>query len=218
MFTLAFDITTSFCSIALFENDIRKDIFELQTEFGQSEMLISQIQNILERNHLNIQKLNLLSVCTGPGSFTGVRSSISAARAFGLANKNLALCGINAFEAYGASLDKQKRSDIVAVILETKREDFYVAYFDQNLNRISSPKAAVFEEIVRDLKSNSITFIGDGVQRFLSKQTGLHIHDIVFTSHPPINQIALSAIARFKEKKLDFPKPLYLKAADVCAK
>ena len=218
MFTLAFDTTTNFCSIVLLEDAAQKDMFEAQMDFGQSEVLIPQIQNLLERNRLNFQELGVLAVCTGPGSFTGVRSSVAAARAFGLANKNLNLCGISSFEAYAAAVDIKKRSDVIAVLIETKREDFYTAYFDSNLKRIAVPKTAFFEDIIQDLQAKNITFTGDGVERFLSKQTGLHVHDIVFASRPPIEQIAQIAFDRFKSQRLDFPKPLYLKAADVCAK
>jgi len=218
MFTLAFDTTTNFCDITLFEDKTKKDLFSSELNFGQSEILIPEIKNMLERNNLNIQQLDLLSVCTGPGSFTGVRSSVSAARAFGLSNKNLALCGVNAFDCYAAALSLSQRSEVTAVIIETKREDFYVAYFDKELKKMMPPKTAFFEDIVRDLSSKNITFTGDGAARFLSKPTGLHIHDAVFVSHPPIEQTALIAIERFNTQRLDFPKPLYLKAADVCAK
>lgn len=218
MFTLAFDTTTNFCSIALFENKSPKDIFSLELNFGQSEVLIPQIQTMLEKNNLSIQKLDLLSVCTGPGSFTGVRSSIAAARAFGLSNKNLALCGVSAFESYVSNLKESERAERIAVIIETKREDFYVAYFDRNLKKVDAPKTAFFDEIVHDLRQTSVTLTGDGVARFLTKQTGLKIHNAFFETRPPIEQTALVAINRFKSQRLDFPKPLYLKAADVCAK
>jgi len=218
MFTLAFDTTTNFCSIALFENQSLKDIFSLELNFGQSEVLIPQIQTMLEKNNLSIQKLDLLSVCTGPGSFTGVRSSVSAARAFGLSNKNLALCGVSAFEAYASNLPQSERAERIGVIIETKREDFYVAYFDRDLKKVDAPKTAFFDDIVHDLKQTSVTLTGDGVSRFLAKQTGLKIHNAFFETHPPIEQIALVAAKRFNAKTLDFPKPLYLKAADVCAK
>ena len=83
-----------------------------------------------------------------------------------------------------------------------------------DLNRLP----ASFEEIIKDLNTKSVTVTGDGASRFLAQKTGLHIHEVLFETHPPIEQIALLAQERFNLKKLDFPKPLYLKAADVCVK
>ena len=104
MWTLAFDTTTNFCSIALFKDNLLKNVFSSEMTFGQSEVLIPEIQKMLQNTGITFQELNLLVVCTGPGSFTGVRSSLSAARAFGLACPNLTLCGINAFDVYAKSI------------------------------------------------------------------------------------------------------------------
>ena len=218
MWTLAFDTTTNFCSIALFKDNLLKNVFSSEMTFGQSEVLIPEIQKMLQNTGITFQELNLLVVCTGPGSFTGVRSSLSAARAFGLACPNLTLCGINAFDVYAADLKEHQRSKRIAVIIETKREDFYVAYYDQNLKKIETPKTAVYDEIIHDLQGYSVTFTGDGAQRFLSKPSGLHLHEASFETHPSIERLALEGMSRFNAQKTDFPKPLYLKSADICVK
>ena len=84
MYTLAFDTTTNFCSIALLKDDKVQDVFSQSLTFGQSELLIVKIKEILDCVNLKASDLDLIAVCTGPGSFTGVRSSISLARAFAL--------------------------------------------------------------------------------------------------------------------------------------
>ncbi len=218
MWTLAFDTTTSYCSVALFEDKTAKSVFSQSLMFGQSELLIVKIKELLEENRLSVKDLDLIGVCTGPGSFTGVRSSIAAARTFALAQNKIAVTGINAFDAYVSLIEPKQRAERTAVIVETKRDDFYVAYYDINLQKIESGKTAFYDEIIADLRGFSTTFIGDGVERFLSKPSGLHLHDAVFENCPPIKDIALLAIKRFEDKNLDFPKPFYLKAADICVK
>lgn len=218
MWTLAFDTTTNFCSIALFKGNLPKAVFSSEMTFGQSEVLIPEIQKMLQNADITLQDLNLLVVCTGPGSFTGVRSSLSAARAFGLTAENLTLCGINAFDVYAADLKEDQRADRIAVIIETKREDFYVAYYDRNLKKVSTPKTALYDEIIHDLQGNNVTFTGDGAQRFLSKPSGLHLHEASFETHPSVERLALEGINRFNAQRADFPKPLYLKSADICVK
>jgi len=218
MWTLAFDTTTNFCSVILMKDNNVCSVFSSEMTFGQSEVLLPQIETIFKNNSLSFQDLALLCVCTGPGSFTGVRSSISAARAFGLSSKNLTLCGINAFDVYASTLEAHQRSEYTAVIIETKREDFYYACYDKNLRKIIPPKTAFYNDIIRDLKGHNITLVGDGIQRFLSRKNDLHIHEACFDTHPNIKTLALLGIDRFNEKTTDYPKPLYLKAADVCIK
>ena len=127
MYTLAFDTTASGCSIALFSKETCLDVFNEEMEYGQAERLMPEIRNILQKHKVTFSNISLLTVCVGPGSFTGVRSSISAARAFGLACPKMEVIGVNAFEAYVQSLiwEPENIAQKNAVIIETKREDFY---------------------------------------------------------------------------------------------
>ena len=136
MLTLAFDTTADCCSIVLLQDNKVIEKFSEEMDFGQAETLLPQIQNILQKQNLTFENINLLAVCVGPGSFTGVRSSIAAARAFGLACPKLSVTGVSAFEAYAHSLDMSELSDYNAVIIETKRSDFYFQLFNGRLEKL----------------------------------------------------------------------------------
>ncbi len=218
MFSLAFDTTVNFCSIALFKDVEKIDIFEQEMDFGQAETLIVKIDEILKRNSLTFKDLSLITVCTGPGSFTGVRSSVSAARAFKLACPDVCVTGVNAFEAYAEDISPDELSEVNAVIIETKREDFYVQYYDKTLKKIIPPSTAFYDDIISFLSSKRVTLTGDGVERFLSRPSGLSLHSIKIKQKTDIEKLALAGIKRYINKTTDFPKPLYLKAPDVCIK
>lgn len=79
MYTLAFDTTANGVSVLLSKDGRTIDLFQEEMDFGQAEVLIPEIRNTLEAENLQFKDLGLAVVCTGPGSFTGVRSSISAA-------------------------------------------------------------------------------------------------------------------------------------------
>ena len=166
MFTLAFDTTSNFCSLVLFDDKKEVARFEKEMDFGQAEVLMPQIAAILHEHNLEFKNLNLAVVCTGPGSFTGVRSSVAAARAFAL----------------------------------------------------SEPATAFYDDIIHTLQGKSVSFAGDGVERFLNKPSGLHLHAVKTHFNPPVDKLALIGIKRYLNKTTDFPKPLYLKAPDVCVK
>lgn len=139
MYTLAFDTTANGVSVLLSKDGRTIDLFQEEMDFGQAEVLIPEIRNTLEAENLQFKDLGLAVVCTGPGSFTGVRSSISAARAFGLACPKTKIIGVSAFEAYAHSLDAEETAKINAVIIETKREDFYYQLFDEKLKKLPNP-------------------------------------------------------------------------------
>jgi tRNA threonylcarbamoyladenosine biosynthesis protein TsaB len=181
-------------------------------------MLMSQMQMMLDKARLTFADLGLVAVCTGPGSFTGVRSSVAAARTFALACPNLSVCGINAFEAYAESLPLERRAPRNAVLIETKRDDFYFQCFDADLKRIGEPCVAAYNEIIRALSGEKVSLVGDGVERFLSRPSGLSLHEVELSSAVDVAALARCALKRYRTKTLDFPKPMYLKAPDVCIK
>lgn len=220
MYTLSFDTTANSCSIALFSEEKCQDTFVKEMDFGQAETLIPEIDNIMKRQKLTFAELDLLVVCNGPGSFTGVRSSLSAARAFGLANPNTEVLGVSAFEGYIRSLvwNPEQIAEYNAVIIETKREDFYFQCFDNHLQPINQPVAANKEDIIKELRHKKITLIGNGVERFLNCPTGLSLHTIIPTQNLDIKDLALCGIAKYHKKEHSYPKPLYLRAPDVSVK
>lgn len=218
MYTIAFDTTADNCSVALLKDTQIIDKTEQSMTFGQSEVLLPEIDKILKKSNLTFQNIDLIGVCNGPGSFTGVRSSIAAARAFSLAKPNLAATGVSAFEAYVHALDMSELSSFNAVIIETKRDDFYFQLFNGKLEKLTEPMAVPYENIIEILKGKVVTLIGNGTERFLDKPSGLVLHAIRMDKYVPIEDIAACAIQKFKMKKLNYPKPLYLRTPDVCVK
>lgn len=174
----------------------------------------------MAENKLDFSALDMVSVCTGPGSFTGVRASISAARSFGIACPDLEICGVDAFSAYTVywAFNPEEIGDYNVVLIETKRDDFYYQIFDRNLAPLTGPSAGMVEDIIDQLRYKKVSMLGDGVERFLMKPTGLSLHAIRQIDCLPIEYVGLSAYKQHKNKRVDFPKPVYLRAPDVCLK
>ena len=218
MYTLAFDTSAQCCSVGLMSNNHLIDSYCSEMDFGQAEVLLPQIEAMLKRNSLNFSDINLLGVCVGPGSFTGVRSAIACARAFSLASPDLNVTGVSAFDAYVNSLDISELAEYNAVIIETKRDDFYFQLFNGRLEKLCEPQALNYEDIINLLKGHTITLIGDGVERFLDKPSGLVLHAVKLENGIKIADLAMCALKKYEQKKLNYPKPLYLRAPDVCVK
>ncbi len=217
MFTLAYDTTGAQCALIL-QNDGRTvDRYVEAMDFGQAEALIPQIRIMLERAALRFAELGLLTVCVGPGSFTGVRAGISAARAFAMACPGVTVAGVTAFEAYVRALEPQELAEINAVIIETKRDDYYFQLFDENLKRLTDPAAGTYDNLKDLLRHRKVSLVGDGVERFLARPSGLSLHAIKMLEALPIEQLAAAGLKHYRDKVIDYPKPLYLRAPDVAA-
>ncbi len=215
MYFLVFDTTAAACSVLLREDEKKVAAVSRRMDFGQSEALIPQIQEVLSAAGLKFADISLLAVCVGPGSFTGVRSSIAAARTFKLACPNLQLAGVSAFEAGILSFAPTELAAVNAVIIETKRNDFYVQLFDERRQKLTPPQALMYEDILPLLRGRRVSLTGDGVERFLSRPSGLALHCVQTPDVLDIELVADAGWNQLQNKRLDYPKPLYLRAPDV---
>lgn len=218
MYTLVFDTTAGGTVIGLYKDTSRVFKAEKVMEFGQAEELALSTADILEKNKLSFQDIGLLGVCTGPGSFTGVRSGLAFARGLALGAPKLNITGVSAFEVYAKMLNESDRASYNAVVIETKREDFYFQLFDAHLQKLTNPMALTREEIVQKLKNHQTSFIGDGVERLLSVSCGLQIKQVELSEIISVDALFEVTYQKFLDKTLDFPKPLYIRGADTCVK
>lgn len=218
MYTLVFDTTGYGVAIGLYQEDTLIRKIEKTMEFGQAEELALGVEEMLKETGISFAEVGLLGACTGPGSFTGVRAGLAFARGLGIGAPELKMTGVSAFEAYAEMLKESDRAVYNAVVIETKREDFYFQLFDKDLRKISAPSALTREEIAKILKNHQTSFIGDGVERLLSVSMGLQIKQVELAEMISVQALFSVTKQKFLNKNLDFSKPLYIRGADACVK
>lgn len=91
---------------------------------GHAELIFPRIEALLARNGLGYADLTRIAVTTGPGSFTGLRIGLSAARGLGLA-RNIPVLGIQSLVA----LSLPAGCNPVAVLLDARRDEAWFQTF-----------------------------------------------------------------------------------------
>jgi len=129
---LAFDTSASgFCVALLADKKILSKT--VISESGkQSELLISEIEKILLQNKIWYQNLDLIATTNGPGSFTGTRIGLSAARTLKLST-NLPLILVNSCEAIACKY--RKKNEKIFVLLDAKAGDFFYAEYEKEIQK-----------------------------------------------------------------------------------
>ena len=130
MRVLAIDTTGPACSIALAdfgegENVLGAIVEPMQR--GHAEALVPMIDRLFRETGVPAASVERIAVTVGPGSFTGLRVGVSAARALALA-LGVPAVGVSVFEAIRERLGVPGTA--LAIALDARRDEIYLQSFD----------------------------------------------------------------------------------------
>lgn len=207
---LAFDTALNGCVVAVVKPSGEAVSRVLQTEREQAAKLIPLIQEAMAEAQCAFTDLGLIVTNVGPGSFTGLRISLSAARGFG-SSLGIPLRGVGTLEAMAATCGMGREG---LVLLETKRTDYYAQGFKAD----GQPDGDAFCTNVQEILERKDTYIcGDAVERL--KQEAGDTLKAECRLQTMINPVVLAQLGwrKFLEGGSVSlrPEPVYIRGADV---
>ena len=161
---LAFETSAKAASVALLEGDKLLGESYQNTGLTHSQTLMQMAEDLLANCGKTVNDITAVAVANGPGSFTGVRIGVAAAK--GLAWGKEILCyGVSTLEARAEGLGIY--DGYVVPTMDARRAQTYTAIFcaeDGNLTRILEDSAISFAELGEKLKNceKPIFLVGDG--------------------------------------------------------
>lgn len=151
---LCLETATRNCSVALIKDNVLVDLFEREeNEFVHAEALHQMMKDILDRNNLKPSDLVGIAVGIGPGSYTGLRIAVTAAKGLGYA-LNIGVIPITTGELLVNSVGKNS-SRIPVALIDARRNDAYA--FAQG----EWSFATLNEEWRANLGAEKAIFVGD---------------------------------------------------------
>jgi len=163
-------------SLALLKNDliISNQTFNVQNQLAQT--IVPTIKTFLHKNSISIHQLSSIVVGCGPGSFTGIRTVIAAAKGIIIANNNLQNIGVSGLAGLAMSVvDEALKNNIkyIVSLIDTKRDDVFLQLFKlndhdklsfpfQSMNKIEVVKIEHINEYLNkyNLSDKDILFVG----------------------------------------------------------
>jgi tRNA threonylcarbamoyladenosine biosynthesis protein TsaB len=218
--TLALESAGLACSALVAAGDTILYSERIEGRHGQAEALLPIIDAVVRRAGLTPAMLELVAVSVGPGSFTGIRVGLAAARGIALATR-AAIVGVSNFEAVAAGLSTSDHCDFrhILVALESRREDVYVQLFDRARNPVGNPAAvmpaALGKMLNEQIGAAPVLIAGDAARRAASALP--HREDIAVLegSAPDAAGVLRASRSRWLTAGGDAPRPLYLRPPDV---
>jgi tRNA threonylcarbamoyladenosine biosynthesis protein TsaB len=165
MRVLAIDTALAACSAAVLDTVFGGVIAgeSLPMVRGHAEALIPLIAQVMRRAELTFPDIDRVAVTTGPGSFTGLRVGISAARGIALAADRPAF-GVSTLSAYAAPhLAEDKLNPVIAAI-DARHEHVYLQVFGPGGRIVVTPRLAPLSEAVRAAAEARSRIVGSAAQ------------------------------------------------------
>jgi tRNA threonylcarbamoyl adenosine modification protein YeaZ len=178
---------------------------------GHAEALVPLLARVVEVAGVDFSVVDRIAVTVGPGSFTGLRVGISAARGIALASGKPAV-GISSLAALAAPhiADGQRRA--VVAVIDARHDQVYAQTFAPGRG-VTSLQRALATEIARSMPAGPIVLVGPGAERLAQAwPSGKPPPQIIPSAAPDIDWVARLGSAADITRAL--PKPLYLREPD----
>lgn len=164
MLILAFETSAKAGSVALWQDGKLLGESYQNTGLTHSQTLLSMAESLIKSCGYTPQDVNAVAVAAGPGSFTGVRIGVAAAKGFAW-GLELPCCGVSTLEAMAENLGIY--DGFVLPVMDARRSQVYNAVFKAQqgaLTRITEDRAISLAELCDELKNRSgpIYLVGDG--------------------------------------------------------
>lgn len=225
---LALEASGDAVSVAVLQNDVCRAFKQHQARFGHAEHLVGLVREALADAGADISAITHIAAGCGPGSFTGLRVCLSAAKGYALATtaqpvgvNGLAALAVNTYSA--ASPDPDMSPALLGPIIcfaDTRRQSVFVQIFDAEARAQTSVADIPFDQLSSWLsdvveRSEGLTVRLSGI----TDQLAVHISDHAgFIASP--QPVDAAMIARYAALSLaapdDYPhtgfSPLYVVA------
>ena len=166
MLTLAFETSAKAVSVALLQDGLLLGEYMQNSGQTHSRTLMPLVDGMLKAAELSLDAMGLVAVAQGPGSFTGLRIGVSAAKGLAWA-KELPCCGVSTLLAMAQNLRHMDGTIVCA--MDARRNQVYNAVFraeNGQLTRLTEDRAVSLAELAEELKNTEGAkfVVGDGAK------------------------------------------------------
>ncbi|HEX7846759.1 MAG TPA: tRNA (adenosine(37)-N6)-threonylcarbamoyltransferase complex dimerization subunit type 1 TsaB [Chitinophagaceae bacterium] len=209
---LNIDTALETASVCLSSDEKILSFAENKKQTDHASWLHSAIDAMLKKENIEPGSIDAIAVSIGPGSYTGLRIGLSAAKGLCYA-LNIPLITIGTLELIAFAV-KEEATELICALIDARRMEVFTAVYDKKLNTELHPCAMIIDDksFSELLVKKNILFCGSGRKKLQNILT----HPHAFFSDTEMTAAHLSKIAYqyYREEKfadLAYTEPLYLK-------
>ncbi|APY11272.1 tRNA (adenosine(37)-N6)-threonylcarbamoyltransferase complex dimerization subunit type 1 TsaB [Seonamhaeicola sp. S2-3] len=210
---LSIETATTNCSVALSKEGKTIALKEdFRNGYSHAEKLHVFIDKVLNEASVSKHDLNAIAVSKGPGSYTGLRIGVSAAKGLAFA-LNKPLISVPTLDALAQQV--QCKEGAIVAMLDARRKEVYSAVYNCNHQQIRDTQAQILDAsaFTEYLEQGNVYFIGSGVEK--TKEIINHSNTVFIEEKlPSANEMGALAFNKYKisdTEDVAYFEPYYLK-------
>ena len=211
-YILNLETATKNCSVSISQNGqtiLCKEMAE--AGYSHAEKLHVFIEECIKESNISFKDLSAIAVSQGPGSYTGLRIGVSAAKGLCFA-LDLPLIAVDTLQVLASKLSITE--GVIIPMIDARRMEVYSAIFNSKSEKIREVQAEILTENSFEEISETIHFVGDCAEKaktVLTKSNFIFHEEIIY---PSANEMSELSYKKFQENKLEdvaYFEPYYLK-------
>jgi tRNA threonylcarbamoyladenosine biosynthesis protein TsaB len=181
---------------------------------GHAEVLMPMIERVMHDAGISFDRLDRVVTTTGPGSFTGVRIGIAAARGLALASGKPAI-GVSTLDALSAPHVSETETVPVVAAIDAKHGSFFLQMTGANGRVLVTPRVASLQDALRSTAIGLVRIIGSGADQLATHWPPDVPAPLLVDPLPAPDIVWVARLgAKAYPDKTALPRPLYLRAPD----
>jgi tRNA threonylcarbamoyladenosine biosynthesis protein TsaB len=215
MMILAIDTALDACSAAVLDTTSGNTIaIESQPmQRGHAEALMPLIARVMKESGIAFTALDRIAVTTGPGSFTGLRVGLSAARGIALAAGKPAV-GLTTLAAYAAPVVAANAEHPILSAIDARHDHVYFQVVAGDGSPIVRPKVAPIAEALEAVQYGALHLVGNAAAILAARWPADATPPVAVDSQPAPDITWVAWIGAAVDPDGASPRPFYLRAPD----
>jgi tRNA threonylcarbamoyl adenosine modification protein YeaZ len=216
MRVLALDTALPAVSLCILDSGAQEALVaeSVAMERGHAEALMPLIERVMAQVDGGFASLDRIAVTVGPGSFTGIRIGVAAARGIALA-RGIVAVGVSTLAAFAAPLLFEDSGSLVAAAIDARHGQVFFTAYEPGGQVLASPRILPVSEACRLLGGGRVRAVGSGAPLLMKEAVFAGIEMTVVNAALAPDIVSVARLGLVADPSGAPARPIYLRAPDV---
>lgn len=212
---LAIDTALGACSACVLEAgaDEPLAIEQLPMDRGHAEALMPLVERVMTGVEGGFASLGRVAVTVGPGSYTGLRVGVSAARAIAFA-RGIPAVGVTTVAAFAAPLIGREQGRVIAAALDARHGQVWFQALTAEGKALVSLRQVSYRDAARAIGAGPVSLVGSGALAVANEAWAIGLDALVIDGAKAPDVAWVARLGLIADPETAPPRPLYLKAPE----